>query len=561
MLWPPAAARITSLVSRVFALHLRTCFFGCAATIATACAASLCIFINPAQAASCQAWTGEHEVLEGKIIGPILIQANDIFDNALLSENNAIHRFANSLHYQTKKTTVSRQLLFAPGDAFSQRVLDESERLLRSQSYLADAEVSVLQLCGDEVWIKVKTVDTWSTIPEISFSRVAGESQRTIALEENNLMGRGQELSFSYERDLDRVSRALSYTHRDWRGRRQVLHTELQNNQDGERYQLSLTRPYFSFDDTYSWTINGHFDRRESKLYALGEVVETIGVERHFLDANRGWSQGIEGDRLERWTLGVRLDTWEYYGVDDTVHDRLFENSREYLPYIRLEKVQDQFEKFEHIRKLAGTEDINLGAQYSFELGYMARLWGSHDDAMFLMASHQRAYKAGHGALLISESTLQSFVSSNALQQLQGSTLLQAHRRLTPQDQLFMELKLEAGHSMREHQQLAIGGESGLRGYPFKAQTGNRLARLSAEFRHYPDWHPWHLLRFGGALFADYGAAWHAGATSPEWLWDIGVGLRLGSSRSSSGRVLHLDFALPEGGGSPQWTATAKRHF
>lgn len=542
-------------------MHHRSCFIGCTPAITWACIALLCLSVRPAQALSCQAWAGDQALLQGKLIGPVLIQANDVFDNALLSENKAIHRFANKLHYQTKKSTIARQLLFAEGDVFSRRVLDESKRLLRSRSYIADAEISVLQVCGSEVWIKVKTVDTWSTIPEISLSRVAGESQRTIALEENNLMGRGQQLAFRYERDLDRVSRSLSYTDRDWRGRRQALHLELQNNQDGERYQLSLTRPYISFDDTYSWTVNGHFDRREIDLYEQGEVVETMGLEQHYLDANRSWSLGIQQGRLERWTVGLRLDEHSFYRVADTRADNLFANKREYLPYVRLEKIEDHFEEFEHIRKLAGPEDINLGAQYRFELGYMARLWGSHEDALYLSAVHQRAFKQGDRTLWISESRAQSFVSSHALQQLQGGTSLQLHRRLTRRNQLFLELELEAGHLMPEQQQLAIGGESGLRGYPFKAQTGNRLARLSAEVRHYPDWHPWHLLHFGGAIFADYGAAWRAGAASPIWLWDLGLGLRLGSSRSSSGRVLHLDFALPEGGGSPQWTATTKKHF
>jgi len=55
------------------------------------------------------------------------------------------------------------------------------------------------------------------------------------------------------------------------------------------------------------------------------------------------------------------------------------------------------------------------------------------------------------------------------------------------------------------------------------------------------------------------------GAESLGLLKDVGVGLRLGSSRSSFGNVLHLDIAFPLDGGddidSVQFLVTSRGSF
>lgn len=521
----------------------------------------LSFWLPSAFAAECALWKGDAHTLKGKTIGSITVDAGDIFDTSLSAESRWIHRVANDLHYQTKRKTVERQLLFAEGDVFSQRVLEESERLLRSRRYLVDADIRVLQICGDEVVVQVRTTDAWSTVPELSVSQVAGESQRTVSLEENNLLGLGQELSLSYEEELGQVNRSLSYTHRDWAGRRQTLDLGLQNNQDGEGYYVGLSKPYFSLSDTYSWGVEWRLDRSEAELYDAAEVSETMGMELRYVDVSRSWSEGLMAGELDRWTVGLRMDERKFYRVDDTESDELFDNHREHYPYIRLDYVQENYVKTQHIHQLANTEDVNLGMHYSLEMGYSARALGADDDSLLFKGTYQRGKRWREQSLWLSESWLSTTIVSGDSRQQRIGAKAQLHTRISEQEQFFMELMFDSTHSAYQEEQLAIGGDSGLRGYAYKEQTGNRLARISTELRHYPNWNPWHLLHFGVLLFSDYGAAWQAGGAGPKWLWDVGAGIRLGSTRSSSGKVLHLDFALPDGKGSPQWTATAKMQF
>ena len=96
--------------------------------------------------------------------------------------------------------------------------------------------------------------------------------------------------------------------------------------------------------------------------------------------------------------------------------------------------------------------------------------------------------------------------------------------------------------------QLLLGGDTGLRGYPSRYQAGEKRALLSLEARAYTDWYPFRLLRIGGAAFFDYGRAWgglNQNTVNPGWLGDVGVGLRIALDRAAFANVLHADIAVP----------------
>ena len=68
----------------------------------------------------------------GVRIGKIQVLPQDIFDTADPKEDKLLFRWANALHIQTRPGVIERALLFKSGDLVSVRVLDETERLLRS---------------------------------------------------------------------------------------------------------------------------------------------------------------------------------------------------------------------------------------------------------------------------------------------------------------------------------------------------------------------------------------------------------------------------------------------
>jgi hemolysin activation/secretion protein len=86
--------------------------------------------------------------------------------------------------------------------------------------------------------------------------------------------------------------------------------------------------------------------------------------------------------------------------------------------------------------------------------------------------------------------------------------------------------------------QLRLGGEGGLRGYPLNYQNGDNRVVLTLEERVYSDWYVFRLVRVGGAVFYDLGRAWggvNQNTVNGGWLSDVGIGLRL----ALGPRVLH----------------------
>ena len=93
-----------------------------------------------------------------------------------------------------------------------------------------------------------------------------------------------------------------------------------------------------------------------------------------------------------------------------------------------------------------------------------------------------------------------------------------------------------------------LGGDSGLRGYPLRYQVGDRRFLISLEERYFSDLYVMKLLRVGGAVFVDVGRSWFPSNPSRKEfgvLGDVGIGLRLESTRTPSGNLIHIDLAVP----------------
>jgi hemolysin activation/secretion protein len=104
------------------------------------------------------------------------------------------------------------------------------------------------------------------------------------------------------------------------------------------------------------------------------------------------------------------------------------------------------------------------------------------------------------------------------------------------------------GHALDLDNVMELGGDSGLRGYPLRYQTGDSRFLFTVEQRHFWDWYPFRLFRVGGAVFADVGRVWGENPVAEPnqgWLRDVGFGLRFASTRTGFRRIVHLDIAFP----------------
>jgi hemolysin activation/secretion protein len=212
------------------------------------------------------------------------------------------------------------------------------------------------------------------------------------------------------------------------------------------------------------------------------------------------------------------------------------------------EWVEDAFHTVRNRDQIEKTEDYSLGWSARVQLGYASTALGSDRDAFVFNANVSK------GTSLSARQSVQLDAGLTGRMEggdLLGTTLLASSRyyfRQSPKRLFYMDLSTEVGENLDSDQQILLGGDSGLRGYPLRYQAGKGKWLFTAEQRFFTNWFPFQLFNVGAAVFYDMGETWGRdplATPSQGLLRDFGVGLRLGSGRSALGNVLHIDLAFP----------------
>jgi hypothetical protein len=395
--------------------------------------------------------------------------------------------------------------------------------------------------------------DAWSLEPDLKLSRSGGENEYAIGMTEDNLFGLGKSLSASFSRDVDRDQTFFGYTDPNVRGGRTALDVILANNSDGHRAGLAVGRPFFALDTRWSVVGTALDDVRVDSIYDLGEVIDEFRHDTKDLSIRGGLSRGIVGDVAVRWIAGMNYEDDEFRpSADMPVPVLLPENRKLVYPWIGLQLVEDDFRQMTELNDIGRTEDVALGLDLFMSLGFAAEDFGSDRRATIFSLSARRGWEPGGPGRL-----LQVEASGYARKESSGvhNSIVQATGRYSHRNfgnQLFSaSLTAVLANRLDAENQVLLGGDNGLRGYPLRYQSGERSAALTLEQRFFTDWYPFRLLRVGYAFFLDAGRVWgedNRGTPNLGTLYDLGVGLRLTSPRSSGGSVVHIDLAFPLNG-------------
>jgi hypothetical protein len=511
------------------------------------------------------------ETLEanGAVIRKIYIENLNIFDLDDPKEDKALFRAMNNLHIRTRPSVVSRQLLFEEGAPYQQRALEESARNLRNAPYLYDAEIEVVACDPENVDVRVRTRDVWTLQPGIAISRSGGETRYGFDLFDENFLGSGASIRYSQRNDEERRSREIGYSNQNVRLTRLAVDATIAENSDGHVVDLGLVRPFYSLDTR--WTAGGRITdlRQREKVYSLGDEIGRYREDLDYLELFGGRSRGLVDGWVQRSVIGLTYDKRRFANFQDSLDPELVPEDREFLyPFIEYQLIEDRFIRAENLDQIYRTEDLFIGAEVRFRLGLMADSFGSDRNAALFSATASRAYgdpaESIWAVSTYASGRIESYEFRNALV---GGTLTW-YRRETPRRLSFMGLKADVGESLDLDNPIEVGGDMGLRGYPLRYQRGHGRALFTLEQRYFTDYYLWRLLRVGGAVFYDMGRVWGRnpyGGENLGLLRDVGFGLRLASTRSSVGRMIHIDLAFPLDGDdsidSVQFLIEVKRSF
>lgn len=489
---------------------------------------------------------------EKVVIGNVVLEKQDVFNLSNPKENNALYRLANRLHIITKDSVIAKQLLFKPGDTYSKRLVEESERILRGNPYFYDVSITPSNLEQGTVDVHVSTRDVWTLRPGFSVSRSGGENSTSFKLEELNLFGYGQQLVLSRSSDVDRDSNLLEFEDRNIGRNWTAVKISLADNSDGHSNLLSVVRPFYALDARWAAGVRAFDDERRSSLYQLGEKAAVYDHARRFLSAFGGWSAGLRGGWVRRFTAGIVSDDNQFSdAMDPTLPSAIPEDRKLVYPFLGIEILEDHFETTRNRDQIERTEDFFMGTRFAATLGWSDESFGADRDAALFSASAGRSFGSlTETALLLSGNASGRIEDGDAANALLEFTA-RYYRQQSEKRTFFTTLSATIGSNLDLDNPVELGGDTGLRGYPLSYQSGDSKFLLTIEQRYFWDWYPFRLVRVGGAIFADTGRTWGdnpLGGQSLGWLSDVGFGLRFAPTRTGSRRMIHLDIAFPLNG-------------
>jgi hypothetical protein len=488
----------------------------------------------------------------GATIRAIHITVDNVFDLTNPQEDKRLYRWANRVHILTRESAIASVLLFQVGDRFSGQQLEESARTLRIRGFLATATIEPrgYDAATNSIEVEVRVRDSWTLAPDIRLSRSGGKNKYTIGISDSNMLGTGKRVTALHSSNVDRNETLLGYTDANVLGSRVTLNIAGADTTDGHQRELEAERPFYSLDAR--WALGGAMldQQRVDKMYDLGREIDEFRHDLKLLSLSGGVSAGAVGNKAQRWLFGVASQENTFQPTAVAPVPLLLPQDRKLVyPWIGWQLIVDDYREMSELNDIGRTEDVSLGWNVSATLGFAKERFGSDREATLLDTAVAKGWETGGpGRLLLLSAAASTRFERDESRNTQISATASYFRRNLEKNLFSVTLSALVTERIDPENQVLLGGDNGLRGYPLRYQAGERRAILNVEQRFFTDWYPWRLFRVGYAVFADVG---RVGGRDPRatpslgTLYDVGMGLRLSSPRSSGRNVVHIDLAFP----------------
>ena len=484
-------------------------------------------------------------------VGDIRVVRMPIFDPSNPRENNWLYGMADRLHIDTRESVIRHVILPQSGQMTTLEELEESERILRNKSYLYDARIVPRRLCGNRLDIDVVTKEVWSLDLELNVARSGGENDFGVGLNDSNFLGGGRSLGIGYSENLDRQGVHFSYSDPNVGGSRLSTSLFLANNDDGDRQLLDVRKPFYSLEARSSLGLRLDKFDQEQGLYFLGNQFAEFRHQSLKADLFGGFSDGLQQNSVRRFLYGLSFEEDDFEPISVFSPTPFPEDRKLVYPWVGIESIENDFQKTENFDQIYRTEDLFLGRHYLFRLGYSNQMFGGDDQSrLVLQGTFRDASWVGKKHLLVYGASLDGYYNfeQDSSEDLQLAAFANYRFSHSKHFSLYASITAAYVKNLPADKQLLLGGDSGLRGYPNRYQLGDRRFIFTLEERYFSDLYLFNLFRLGAAVFLDVGRAWSPDFPSANEfgaLSDVGLGLRIESTRTRRNRILHVDLAFP----------------
>lgn len=505
--------------------------------------------------------------LEGKRIRQIHFNSLSIFDKDNPRENNRLYLFLNKLHINTRPKVIEAQLLFHEGERLDVSRIEESERILRKRPYLTNAYILPLNICQDQVDLMVITQDAWALEPQFSLSKESEGTNSGFAISDGNILGTGNSLTVGYEQNAQR--NLINYDFRNPHIFNSQIAVKLYyaDTSDGRDTIVDVSHPFYSLQTPWSAGVYTQDVTQDEKIRHMDIEINQFQHQSMNNQVYFGFASKITEAYTRRWLFGFSNEEDNFYPTVETQQGIPLARKAVY-PWVEFQLLESRFGVFKNVNQIQRPEDIALGQNMTFRLGYGGSTFDNSEDVIRYIGSYSNIAEVSKHHILEAGVTLDGrhYSSVDRVSAAVVSFNVNYNYFQDEKRRWYMALRYDMGQDLAQYEELTLGDITGLRGYPTDFQRGDESYVFTLEHRYFSDLHIFNILRVGAVAFVDVGKAWgiEEYGYSPL-LSNFGVGLRFSSSKVRIGNVAHIDIATPltarDGLDKYQITIGAKQRF
>jgi hypothetical protein len=507
---------------------------------------------------------------EGKIVDAIVIRRLDVFEKRDPLPGFLV-TFLDWFHTTSKPFTIEREILVAPGERYSQELVDETARNLRSIRQLSLVlAIPVKSKEPGHVKLLVITKDIWS-LRLNSDLRVTSAGLERLLLQpsEENLAGRHHSASLLFS--LDPATYTFGGAYKvpriadSWIGASVAANFIVNRHTgkfEGSYGTLSYGQPLYSTKAKWAWGADARWDSEISRRFIgirertfdskLTPQKDAIPYEYKAEDlAAEYFVTRSFGDRIKHdFTFGAEARRAAYRpptvaGVDpralaDFQANVMPVSDKRIYPFLEYETYSTRFMSVLDMNTLGLQEDFRVGHDVFVKIYPVLEAFGSSRTYFGASAGAAYTVRLGDG---LARAWAQGTVEANA-KRVYDASIEGGLRLVTPK---FVIGRIVVDGVVLERPEnflnarTSIGGGGRLRGYPSGAFIGENFFANNIEFRTRA-LELW-TIQTGAVLFYDTGAAFDRGKF-PDLKHSIGVGLRVLFPQLDRS-TFRLDWGLP----------------
>ncbi len=485
----------------------------------------------------------------------IIFNPQTIFDE---DEEGIIffHRWINAIHIDTKVYTLKNESYFFTKKCDKTHAdMAELERHLRSKKYIRDARVTSDKTLQH---INVTTWDNWTLMPTVSFGRKGGVNTFSVGIKDRNLLGLGIDAEIASYQNLQRSGYKVHIASPLFQKQNTELSLRFADNDDGEQKSAFVHKIFASFDTKSAYKLGFNDELRNDTIFQNGETQSVYKHQIHYKEINYAWLTTHHENHLLRYRIGLTQDkhTFDAISAEDrfalsspTLTENVPMDRNLLYPWLAAEFIEKDFQKLTNIHLISQIEDFNQGWQLNTKVGFGDG--SKKDSAWLLWQLHlKKGFNLQNNALLLLEMSIANDIYKDRDSRLLAKLNGEYFYRFTKKWGFYLSNTYVLSKDQYFDHPVAIGGSSGIRGFPLQYQHGKNSVMFTSEIRYYPGINLFKLFDLAGVAFTDLAKT--TGDSEVEniedgWLGSAGIGLRVHTPHSGgSNSVIHLDFAFPQ---------------